>query len=239
MSPDAWSGPLVRLQGVTRTYGEGRAAVRALDGVDLEVSQGDFLALMGPSGSGKSTCLNVIGCLDEPSSGSYQFRGVEVAGLTRRQRALLRRHWLGFVFQSFNLLDRLTAVENVELPLTYRGVARRERRRQALAALEEVGLEPRASHRPNELSGGELQRVALARALVTAPALLLADEPTGNLDSRRSHGIAALLQRLNRDRGITILLVTHEPDIAAYARAIVRFVDGRVTHIEETREAAS
>ena len=239
MSSVAWSGPLVQLTGVSRIYGEGGGAVRALDGVDLTVTEGQFLALMGPSGSGKSTCLNVIGCLDEPTDGSYLFRGVEVTDLSIKQRALLRRNWLGFVFQGFNLLQRMSALENVELPLIYRSVGRRKRRERALAALADVGLADRAGHRPNELSGGEQQRVALARALVTEPSLLLADEPTGNLDSKRSHSIAALLQRLNRERGITVLMVTHEKDIATYAESIVRFLDGRVERIDKNPEVSA
>lgn len=230
----AYEGPFVQLRGITRIYGEGRGAVRALDSVDLDVQSGDFLALMGPSGSGKSTALNVIGCLDEPTEGSYLYRGVEVTALTRQQRSLLRRAWLGFVFQSFNLLSRLSAVENVELPLVYRGVGRKERTRLATEALATLGLADRAGHRPNMLSGGEQQRVALARALVSNPAVLLADEPTGNLDSKRSLAIAKILRDLNEQRGITILMVTHEPPIAAFARSIVRFQDGRVVGVEPT-----
>ncbi|MCA9567176.1 MAG: ABC transporter ATP-binding protein [Myxococcales bacterium] len=202
--------------------------MKALDAIDLVVEQGEFLALMGPSGSGKSTALNVIGCLDEPTSGSYRFRGVEVTELTRDQRSLLRRNYLGFVFQGFNLLPRTTAVENVELPLLYLGVPARERRDRSLAALEEVGLGNRADHPPNALSGGQQQRVAIARALVTRPEILLADEPTGNLDTARSVEIMELLARMNADRGLTIVMVTHEPDMATYADAILRFRDGRI-----------
>ncbi|MCO4745891.1 MAG: ABC transporter ATP-binding protein [Proteobacteria bacterium] len=202
--------------------------VRALDGVDLQVFEGDFLALMGPSGSGKSTCLNVIGCLDEPTDGSYLFQGVEVSELSSNQLALLRRNYLGFVFQGYNLLARTTALENVELPLIYRGMGAAERRKRALASLAEVGLADRANHAPNELSGGQQQRVAIARALVSDPRLLLADEPTGNLDSKMSHEIMRLLATLNKDRGITILMVTHEPEMAEYCDATVRFLDGRV-----------
>ncbi|TNE88553.1 MAG: ABC transporter ATP-binding protein [Deltaproteobacteria bacterium] len=223
------SGELVvALRGVTRHYGQGEALVRALDGVDLDVFEGDFLALMGPSGSGKSTCLNVIGCLDEPSTGSYRFRDVEVTELSTNQRALLRRHYLGFVFQGYNLLPRTTAVENVELPLIYRGVGAAERRKKALQALDDVGLAHRADHAPNELSGGQQQRVAIARALVTDPSLLLADEPTGNLDSKMSHEVMKLLARLNKERGITILMVTHEPEMAEYCDETIHFLDGRV-----------
>ena len=220
--------PLIRLRGVTRVYGRGDAAVHALAGVDLDIAAGDFVAIMGPSGSGKSTAMNVIGCLDTPSGGEYLFRGVPVQSLTRDQRALLRRRQLGFVFQGFNLLPRTTAQENVELPLLYRGesaVARRKAARQALAL---VGLEGRESHTPAELSGGQQQRVAIARALVTQPAVLLADEPTGNLDSQRSREIMELLVALNHERGITIVMVTHEAEMAAFARRVVRFVDGRV-----------
>ena len=222
------SVPLVALEGVSRLYGQGDALVRALDGVDLTVVPGDFLALMGPSGSGKSTCLNVIGCLDEPSSGSYRFEGVEVTELSQDQRALLRRNYLGFVFQGYNLLARTTALENVELPLLYRGMGAARRRERALAALDDVGLADRAGHAPNELSGGQQQRVAIARALVSQPSLLLADEPTGNLDSTMSHEIMRLLADLNQERDITILMVTHEPEMAEYCDEIVRFLDGRV-----------
>jgi putative ABC transport system ATP-binding protein len=219
---------LLELSQVTKVYGTGDAAVHALAGIDLTVDQGAFMALMGPSGSGKSTCLNVLGCLDEPTSGSYRFKGVEVTDLTTNQRALLRRQWLGFVFQGFNLLPRTSAVENVEVPLIYRRIPARERRERALAALDLVGLADRAEHGPSELSGGQQQRVAIARALVSDPAVVLADEPTGNLDTAKSHDILRLLAGLNDDRGLTIVMVTHEDAMAAYARQIVRFVDGRV-----------
>jgi ABC-type lipoprotein export system ATPase subunit len=222
------SEPLLDLRGVTRVYGTGEATVRALDGVDITVMEGDFLALMGPSGSGKSTALNVIGCLDEPTAGSYQFQGVEVSTLSNNQRALLRRNYLGFVFQGYNLLPRTTALENVELPLIYRGIGAAERRRRALKSLDEVGLGDRSGHAPNELSGGQQQRVAIARALVSDPTLLLADEPTGNLDTKMSHEIMQLLTTLNQERGLTILMVTHESEMAAYCQATIRFVDGRV-----------
>jgi len=220
--------PLIELAGVTKTYGEGQAAVQALRGVDLIVEQGDFVAVMGPSGSGKSTAMNVLGCLDTPTEGSYRFRGVHVERLTRNQRALLRRHYLGFVFQGFNLLARTSAQENVELPLLYRGETAAQRHAAARAALAAVGLTGWEKHAPSELSGGQQQRVAIARALVTRPAVLLADEPTGNLDTQRGREIMELLCVLRRDQGITILMVTHEPDMAAYARRVVRFVDGRV-----------
>ena len=220
--------PLVELRGITKVYGSGQAAVHALRGIDLPVSDGEFVAVMGPSGSGKSTCMNIVGCLDQPTSGSYLFRGVDVAEFTRRQRALLRRRWIGFVFQGFNLLPRTSALENVELPLMYRGVALAERHRMARAALDEVGLTGWEHHTPAELSGGQQQRVAIARAIVTRPALLLADEPTGNLDSARSHEIMELLEGFNRDSGITIVMITHEAEIAAFARRVVRFADGLV-----------
>jgi putative ABC transport system ATP-binding protein len=219
---------LLSLQGVTKIYGEGDAAIAALDGVDLDVTEGEFVALMGPSGSGKSTCLNILGCLDTPTSGEYWFQGVAVSGLDRDQRALLRREYLGFVFQGFNLLPRTSALENVELPLVYRGIGSRERRRRAREALVAVGLEGRERHTPAQLSGGQQQRVAIARALVTDPAVLLADEPTGNVDSARAHEILALLAQLNRDRGLTIVMVTHEQDMAAYTSRVVTFRDGKI-----------
>ena len=220
--------PLIRLRGVTRVYGQGSAEVQALRGVDLDITEGEFLAIMGPSGSGKSTAMNIIGCLDTPSAGAYLFRGVPVHRLDRDQRALLRRRHLGFVFQGFNLLARTSAQENVELPLLYRGEPAAARHRAAREALAAVGLQGREKHSPAELSGGQQQRVAIARALVTAPTVLLADEPTGNLDTRRGREIMDLLAALNRERGITVLMVTHEPDMAAYARRVVRFVDGLI-----------
>ena len=220
--------PLLELRGVSKVYGTGTAAMRALDAVDLRIREGEFVAVMGPSGSGKSTAMNILGCLDTPTSGSYLFRGVPVETLTRDQRALLRRSYLGFVFQGFNLLNRTSALENVELPLIYRRSPRVERHARARAALNLVGLAGWEGHTPGELSGGQQQRVAIARAIVTEPSLLLADEPTGNLDSARSHEIMELLTTLNRDRGITVLMVTHEADMAAYARRIVHFRDGVV-----------
>ncbi len=227
----AWDepgAPLIELRGVYKIYGAGESEVRALDGIDLDVRRGEFVAVMGPSGSGKSTCMNMLGCLDRPTSGSYYFRGVDVAKLSLDQLALLRRHYLGFVFQGFNLLARTSALENVELPLVYRGVRASERRRMALKALHDVGLQGREKHSPAELSGGQQQRVAIARAMVTDPSLLLADEPTGNLDSARKVEIMQLLVELNRTRGITIALVTHEPDVAAFASRRVMFRDGRI-----------
>ncbi|WP_296698413.1 ABC transporter ATP-binding protein [Thiocapsa sp. UBA6158] len=229
---------MIELRRVTKVYGRGDAAVHALAGVDLRIEQGEFVAVMGPSGSGKSTAMNILGCLDTPSSGSYRFRGVPVETLGRDQRALLRRRDLGFVFQGFNLLNRTSALENVELPLIYRRTPRAERHALAQRALALVGLNGREGHTPGELSGGQQQRVAIARAIVTDPHLLLADEPTGNLDSVRSHEIMTLLDGLNRDRGITILMVTHEPEMAAYAHRVIHFRDGRVVD-ENTPEHTS
>jgi putative ABC transport system ATP-binding protein len=219
---------LIELLGVTKTYGQGASAFQALSGIDLRVEEGEFVAVMGPSGSGKSTVMNLLGCLDTPSSGIYKFQGVQVERLSRDQRALLRRHFLGFVFQGFNLLARTSALENVELPLLYRNRPASERREAAWQALASVGLAGWETHTPAELSGGQQQRVAIARALVTQPLVLLADEPTGNLDSQRGREIMELLRSLNRDRGITVLIVTHDSDIAAYANRIVRFVDGQI-----------
>ncbi|MEZ5667068.1 MAG: ABC transporter ATP-binding protein [Alphaproteobacteria bacterium] len=226
--------PLVRLSGVTKVYGAGHTAINALAGVDLTIERGEFVAVMGPSGSGKSTCLNLLGCLDTPTAGDYQFRGVAVGELSRDQRALLRRFFLGFVFQGFNLLKRTSALENVELPLLYRGMGRRERRVLAYRALEAVGLADRGNATASELSGGQQQRVAIARAIATEPDLLLADEPTGNLDSARSREIMELLQAFNRDQGITIVMVTHEADMAAYAGRQIRFLDGLIASDEAT-----
>ncbi len=220
--------PLIELVGLTKSYGEGAAEFRALNGVNLRVDSGDFVAIMGPSGSGKSTVMNILGCLDTPTGGAYLFRGIHVETLSARQRTLLRRYFLGFVFQGFNLLARTTALENVELPLLYRGVPKPERHEAAEAALDQVGLRGWEKHTPAELSGGQQQRVAIARALVTNPSILLADEPTGNLDTKRGREIMDLLTALNRDRGITVLMVTHDHDLAAYAHRIVGFVDGVV-----------
>jgi putative ABC transport system ATP-binding protein len=223
---------LISLRGVTKTYGAGATAFQALKGVDLDIAAGDFVAVMGPSGSGKSTTMNILGCLDVPSGGSFLFRGHPVEALDRDQRALLRRRYLGFVFQGFNLLSRTTALENVELPLLYRGDDKAQRRELGMAALDKVGLADWWDHTPAELSGGQQQRVAIARAIVTRPDVLLADEPTGNLDSERSVEIMELLTDLNRERGITVLMVTHEPDMAAFARTVVHFKDGLVDRIE-------
>jgi putative ABC transport system ATP-binding protein len=228
---------LLELRSVTKIYGQGEAEVRALAGINLSIVPGEFVAVMGPSGSGKSTCMNLLGCLDTPTGGSYLFQGLEVGSWSRDQRALLRRHYLGFVFQGYNLLFRTTALENLELPLIYRGIRPSERRASACAALDAVGLANRERHTPGELSGGQQQRIAIARAIVTDPFLVLADEPTGNLDSARSGEIMELMVRLNRERGITIVMVTHEPDIAAYARRIVHFHDGLIAS-DEIKEAA-
>ncbi len=219
---------MIELHQLNKIYGKGTASVQALHNVDLTINEGEFVAMMGPSGSGKSTCMNILGCLDSPSQGEYLFQGTAVADLSRNQRALLRRHFIGFVFQGFNLLARTTALENVELPLVYRKTAKRERHEQARAALAAVGLEGREHHTPAELSGGQQQRVAIARALITNPAVLLADEPTGNLDSARGHEIMELLTSLNRERGLTVIMVTHEADIANYARRVVHFLDGTI-----------
>ena len=226
------SEPLISLKGITKSFGTGQAAFQALKGVDLEIDTGDFVAVMGPSGSGKSTTMNILGCLDVPTSGEFLFHGVHIEKLDRDQRSLQRRKYLGFVFQGFNLLARTTAIENVELPLIYRGASKEERHDAAMAALEKVGLTRWADHTPAELSGGQQQRVAIARAIVTHPDVLLADEPTGNLDTERSIEIMELLTDLNRNAGITILLVTHEPEMAAYAHTIVHFRDGLVERIE-------
>jgi putative ABC transport system ATP-binding protein len=224
--PDA--AALLRLEKVTKVFGHGPTAFRALDGVDMSIAAGEFVAIMGPSGSGKSTCMNILGCLDTPTSGSYLFRGLHVEQLSRNQRALLRRRQLGFVFQGYNLLSRTSALENVELPLLYRGDAPAARRSSALAALKAVGLEGWAGHTPSELSGGQQQRVAIARAIVSNPAVLLADEPTGNLDTGRGREIMELIVGLNRERGITVVMVTHSAEMASYAERVVKFLDGRV-----------
>jgi putative ABC transport system ATP-binding protein len=222
---------IIEIERVTKTYGQGIAAFQALKGVDFAIDEGDFVAVMGPSGSGKSTIMNILGCLDTPTSGVFRFMGVEVQALTADQRSLLRRRYLGFVFQGFNLLARTTALENVELPLLYRGEKKSVRREAALEALDKVGLVPWAEHTPAELSGGQQQRVAIARALVSSPAVLLADEPTGNLDTERSIEIMHLLEDLNRT-GITILMVTHEAEMASFARTVIHFRDGLVENVE-------
>lgn len=228
MNTGATPQPLIGLRGLTKVYRQGETAFEALAGVDLDVQVGEFVAIMGPSGSGKSTAMNMLGLLDTPSAGTYAFKGVPVQGLSRDERALIRRRFFGFVFQGFHLLARTSALENVELPLVYRGLPAPERRQKALQALADVGLTGWEHRTPAELSGGQQQRVAIARAMVTQPQVLLADEPTGNLDTHRGHEIMALIQRLNREQGITVLMVTHENDIAAYAQRTVRFVDGRI-----------
>jgi putative ABC transport system ATP-binding protein len=228
MPRDEKQPPLIEFDHVSKVFGTGDAAVPALNAVSLRIGMGEFVAIMGPSGSGKSTAMNILGCLDTPTSGAYRFMGVDVGHLDRTRRALLRRRYLGFVFQGFNLLARTSAVENVELPLVYRGMPPAKRRRLALDALARVGLAGREYHTSSELSGGQQQRVAIARAIVTEPTVLLADEPTGNLDTVMSREIMDLLVRLNREQGITIIMVTHEPDMAAFTRRTIRFVDGRV-----------
>jgi putative ABC transport system ATP-binding protein len=219
---------LIQLRSVTKRYGTGASELMALKGIDLDIAAGEFVAIMGPSGSGKSTAMNILGCLDTPTGGQYLFKGAHVESLSRDQRARLRRRYLGFVFQGFNLLARTSAQENVELPLLYRGDSAAVRKVAAAKALESVGLKGWEHHTPAELSGGQQQRVAIARAIVTEPAVVLADEPTGNLDTQRSVEIMGLLLALNRDHGITVLMVTHEPDLASYARRMVHFVDGRI-----------
>ncbi len=233
------NAPLIRFDNVSKIYGKGETEVRALDGVSLTINDGEFVAIMGPSGSGKSTAMNILGCLDTPTKGRYFFRGIDVGLLTRSQRALLRRNYIGFVFQGFNLLKRTTARENLELPLIYRGESASVRKKQALRALDLVGLADRADHTSSELSGGQQQRVAIARALVTEPAVIFADEPTGNLDTARSHEIMKLLDELNLRRHITIVLVTHEEDIAAYAKRQIRFRDGHIASDQLTQKGAA
>jgi len=229
--------PLIALRDLTKTYGRGDAAFQALRGISLTVRKGEFVAVMGHSGSGKSTLMNILGCLDTSTSGTYLYQGIDVGPLNPDQRSLLRRHALGFIFQGFNLLARTSALENVELPLLYRGCTHRERREKATAALTSVGLPTKLRNTPAELSGGQQQRVAIARAIVTEPSTLFADEPTGNLDSTTSHEIMELLTKLNAERGITVLMVTHEDDIAAYAHRVVRVRDGLIES-DHSRAAA-
>ncbi len=228
MSTAATDPALISLHQLRKTYGKGDAAFEALRGVDLTIRQGEFVAVMGPSGSGKSTLMNLLGCLDTPSAGQYLYQGIPVQTLDAEQRSLLRRHALGFIFQGFNLLARTSALENVELPLLYRGVSKRERRERAAEALVSVGLPTKMRNTPAELSGGQQQRVAIARAVVTQPSTLFADEPTGNLDTSTTEEIMGLLTRLNEDRGITIVMVTHEDEVAAHARRTVRVKDGLI-----------
>jgi len=220
--------PLIVLRDITKTYYMGTVEVKALRGVSLDIAQGELVSIMGPSGSGKSTLMNILGCLDLPTSGTYRLSGVDVQQLDDDQLAEIRNQRIGFVFQNFNLLPRTSALENVVLPLIYAGVPGQERRRRAIEALEAVGLGDRLHHRPNELSGGQQQRVAIARALVTQPSIILADEPTGNLDSKSGAEIVEIFQRLNEENGITVVFVTHDPDVAACTRRIVRLYDGRI-----------
>ena len=220
--------PLIELRGLTKTYGVGDAAFQALKGIDLTIQRGEFVAIMGPSGSGKSTLMNVLGCLDTPTAGSYHYQGIAVETLTTNERSLLRRYALGFVFQGFNLLARTSSLDNVELPLLYRGVSRKNRHEQAVAALTSVGLPTKLRSTPAELSGGQQQRVAIARAIVTEPSTLFADEPTGNLDSVTTGDVMELLTRLNKDRGITVLVVTHDDHVATFARRTVLIKDGLI-----------
>jgi putative ABC transport system ATP-binding protein len=222
------SESLVKLRGLTKTYGNGDAEFKALHGVDLDIAMGEFVAIMGPSGSGKSTLMNLLGCLDTPTEGSYIFQGIPIEGLAKDQRSLIRRHAMGFIFQGFNLLARTSALENVELPLLYRGYSRKERHEMARAALASVGIADKERNTPAELSGGQQQRVAIARAIVTNPGTLFADEPTGNLDSKTTLEIMQLLGRLNAERGISIIMVTHEDEVAAYAKRVVRVKDGLI-----------
>jgi putative ABC transport system ATP-binding protein len=229
VQPVSSNSPLIELRDITKVYGKGQAAMHALRGIDVAIDRGEFVAMMGPSGSGKSTCMNILGCLDTPTAGNYLFEGVDVSTLSRNQRALLRRNYIGFVFQGFNLLARTSALENVELPLVYRGTPAAQRRARARRALEQVGLAGWEEHAPNELSGGQQQRVAIARSIVTEPTLLLADEPTGNLDTARSLEIMELLSRFNREQGLTIIMVTHEAQMAEFAGRMVHFLDGLIT----------
>jgi putative ABC transport system ATP-binding protein len=235
MNPSTTETPLIELRGITKTYGHGEAAFQALAGIDLVIREGEFVAIMGPSGSGKSTLMNLLGCLDTPTSGHYAYEGIAVETLDNDRRSLLRRHALGFIFQGFNLLARTSAMENVELPLLYRGLSRAERRAQAVAALTSVGLPDKLRNTPAELSGGQQQRVAIARAIVTRPGTLFADEPTGNLDTATTREVMELLTKLNTEQGITVILVTHEDEVATHARRIIHVRDGLIASDEINR----
>jgi putative ABC transport system ATP-binding protein len=235
--PATTEPPVIRIRGITKVYHLGETTVHALRGVDLDVHRGEFVAIMGPSGSGKSTLMNVVGCLDQPTGGTYELDGIETSKLSDDALAEVRNKRIGFVFQMFNLLPRVPAIEQVQLPLLYAGV--KDKRKLAVEALTSVGLGDRLGHKPSEMSGGQQQRVAIARSLVTNPAIILADEPTGNLDTRSSEEIMALFQNLNRDRGITIVLVTHEPDVGQHAGRIIHIRDGRVNQDQRVENPVS
>lgn len=238
MTPQPAPEAIISLRDVTKVYGTGEARVDALRGIDIDIKKGEFVAIMGHSGSGKSTAMNIIGCLDKPTDGTYHFGGVSVGNASRHQRALLRRNFLGFIFQGYNLIARTSALDNVELPLIYQGINSAERRSRALEALARVGLKGREGHQPSQLSGGQQQRVAIARAIASSPQVVLADEPTGNLDTEKSEDIMRLLRALNRDEGITIMMVTHEEDMAAFADRLIVFRDGQIESDGHTSEAA-
>lgn len=229
---------IISLKGVTKVYGSGEARVDALRGIDIDIRRGEFVAIMGHSGSGKSTAMNIIGCLDKPTEGTYHFGGVSIGDADRHQRALMRRNFLGFIFQGYNLIPRTSALDNVELPLVYQGLPSAIRRKRALDALERVGLQGRENHQPSQLSGGQQQRVAIARAIASSPAVMLADEPTGNLDTEKSEDIMRLLRALNHDEGITIMMVTHEAEMAAFADRLIVFRDGSIESDNNTKKAA-
>jgi len=228
---------LLEVREVTKVYKLGDIELKALNNVSLNIERGEFAAIMGPSGSGKSTFMNILGCLDKPTNGHYMLEGINIGGLSRDELAGIRNKKIGFVFQGFNLLPRASAIENVELPMLYDGLPAKDRRQRAMAALRSMGLEGRENHRPNQLSGGQQQRVAIARALVNGAPIILADEPTGNLDTKTSSEIMGLLLKLNTESSITVILVTHESDIAAFSRRMIRFVDGRIVSNEEVTKS--